>query len=111
MPGAENQVSWNDFVFNDLLVVIDVVKKLVECSNALNETAFKVGPFASGNDPGNQIEREDAFDALILLAIDSESDALVEKRNVRVAATFVECLGRHFGKHFMESTVMGTWLT
>src|SRR5262245_36190589 len=103
---AEDQVSGNYLVSNDSLIVIDVVEEQVERGDTLYQAAFKVGPLSSWNDPWNQVKRKNAFDALLLLAVDSERNALIEERDVSVATTFVERLGRHLGKHFMQSTIM-----
>ena len=35
VPGAEDQVRRDNFVFDNALIVIDVEEKLIECGNAL----------------------------------------------------------------------------
>ena len=64
MGGTVNDFGRNNPVVNDLLLVIDVVQKEVQCSNALAETAFHMLPFGARNNPRDQIKREDAFGPL-----------------------------------------------
>ena len=50
MDGAANDLGRNDAIFDDLLLVINVMQKQVQGRDALAETAFDVFPFGAGND-------------------------------------------------------------
>ncbi|MNI18708.1 hypothetical protein D3C73_721240 [compost metagenome] len=45
------------------MAVIDVVDEHVQRAHALLQAGFQVPPFVGGNDPGDQVERDQAFGA------------------------------------------------
>ena len=51
----------NNFVFQDFLVVVDVVDEFVQRVDALLEAALDPVPFLSADDTRNQVERENSF--------------------------------------------------
>lgn len=71
----------NDPVLDDLLVVVDVVKKEVQGGDSLDQPFLQRGPFAGGNDSWNHVEGEDLFGALFV-PVNSEGDALIEESQV-----------------------------
>ena len=64
MPGGEDIVGGNRAVLQDMLLVVDVVKEEIQGGDALNKPGFEALPFARRDDPGDQVERENAFCAL-----------------------------------------------
>ncbi len=58
-----NHVLRNDLVFNDLLVVINVVDELIQDVDTLLEAAFNPFPFVRTNDARDQVEGKRALRA------------------------------------------------
>ena len=77
--GRENDVFRQDPVFQNALMMINVIDEKVQRSNPLLEAGIDSAPFGGGNNSGKNIEREDLFDSG-LFAIDIESDAHLEQR-------------------------------
>jgi len=69
----------NDFVFEDLLVVIDIVDEFVQSADTLNESAFDPRPFLCAGYSGNQVEGKDFFRACGI-SIDIEGDAQLKQK-------------------------------
>ncbi len=59
--GGMNYLFRDNLVFQDLLVVVDVVDKGVEGVDALLEAAFDPFPFLGPHDPRNQVKGENAL--------------------------------------------------
>jgi hypothetical protein len=66
----------NDAILQDTLLMIDVFQEQIQRSHTLLQARLQDGPFGGGNDAGDEIERPDAFDALLGLTVDGEGDAL-----------------------------------
>src|SRR6267142_45122 len=71
------------------LVLVDVVDEEVQGPHALDEPGLDLVPLPGRNDPGHEVEREDALDA-VLLAIHGEGDALVHQRELLQALAAVD---------------------
>ncbi len=68
----------DDFVFEDELIVINVIDKFVQDADALFEATLDPGPFARGHDARDEVEGEDALGAGGI-AVDVEGDAELEQ--------------------------------
>jgi hypothetical protein len=75
---AEHQGAGDHAVVQDALLVVDVADEGVERGHALPHAAFDHIPFGGGEHAGDQVERQDAVDG-VLIRIDGEGDALVEQ--------------------------------
>src|SRR5579872_5221771 len=91
MLGLLDVMPGNDVIANDFLVVIDIMQEQIQRSDALDEAGLDVAPLRGGNNPGDEIEWEDAFGSLVV-AVNGESDALVEEGKVGHLPAFLELL-------------------
>ena len=82
----------DDAVFQNARFVIDILEKQIERGEALCEAAFNDVPFRAGDDTRQQVMRENSFGAFFA-AIDGESNALVEKREVGFELAAAKFLG------------------
>src|SRR5262249_35164945 len=62
-PGRAHDLGWHDAVFDDLLIVVDVVNEQIERLNPLFEATFYRVPLCGRDDAGHEVERKDAFGA------------------------------------------------
>ncbi len=91
VPGAEDELGRNDAVAQDALAVVDVLEEEVERPHALDHAALEHVPLGAGDDPGNEVEREDPLDR-VLVPVHGEADALVEERLAHLLPAFLELL-------------------
>ena len=70
---SQNIVGRDDPILEDLLVMINIVKEVIQRSDALDKTFLDHLPLAVGNDPRHQIEGEDPLGPLIVV-VDGEGD-------------------------------------
>ena len=73
-----HQLRGDDVVAEAFLLLVDVQQEEVEGGDALDEPVLEELPLRGGNDAGDEIEGEDALEA-ILLPVDGERDALVHE--------------------------------
>ena len=78
---GEHELGRHDPVLEAALVLVDVEDEEVQRGDALNEAGLDPLPLAGGDDPGDEVEREDALGPL-LLAVHRERDALVHQREL-----------------------------
>src|SRR5207244_8065562 len=86
----KNQVSGDDDVVQDLLLVIDVVDEKIQRMNALPQPTVDLCPLPRRNNPWNDVKRKDLF-RTSLISIDIERDPHSEQclfRGLLVAAKF-----------------------
>ncbi|MDT4872097.1 hypothetical protein FQZ97_1072640 [compost metagenome] len=75
---VQDLLGRNDAGLDDVLVVVDVVQEAVERGDALHQPLFHALPLVGGNDPGQQVERDQPLGAgavLVLGAVHREGDA------------------------------------
>ena len=58
-PVAVDQCRWNDTGANDFLTMIDVGKEGIDRRHPLNNATLEPAPFTGGDNPRNQVERDD----------------------------------------------------
>jgi hypothetical protein len=92
-------------IAQDALLVINVVEKVVEGRDPLGQPAFEHLPLGARDDARDQVEGEDALNALFL-PVDREGDALIQKRRVCGAAALGQGGGRECLKLFEEVSVV-----
>ena len=102
---AEDQLGGNDPRLEDLTVVINVVNEKIERADALLEPALDPVPFGGGDQPGDRVERNDAFDAL-LAAIDRKRDPLLPHRQVSQLVAPFELVRSEVDQPFEQGRVM-----
>ncbi len=102
----EDELGGNDPILENEPIVIDVMNEKVESTDPLFEPALDPVPFGGGDQPGNRIERDDAFDAL-LSAVDGEGDTLLAHRQVRQLVAPLELFGAQADQLFDEGCVVG----
>ncbi len=108
--GAADDFLRDDPLFDNALVVVDVVEEGVERVKALFESALDMPPFVAGNDPWHEIEGENALRAFLLLVVDGEGDALVEVSPLGDLAFAVEVVDRQTLRALQEHPVVRTHL-
>src|SRR5262245_44270614 len=74
----KNQIRRNHTIFQDLLLVVNVVDEDVQGMNALAKTTIDDGPFIGSHDSGNDVEGKDTL-RTFLIAINVKSDAHAEQ--------------------------------
>ena len=107
----ENLLGRNNTGFQDVLAVVDVVNKAVECRDALHQAFFHDGPFVRRNDAGNQIKGNQAFGAravFVFVTIDSKGDADPAKNHFSFSAACLHGLGALAGQPALVALVMRT---
>ena len=93
LRGADD-FEWDHSFLHDSLVVVDIVEKKIQCSQALLQAALQVSPLVRRDDARHEIKRHDPLGALIA-AIHGECDSLVEIRAFRHGALALESGGVH----------------
>jgi hypothetical protein len=93
---AEHEVGRNDAGPEAILLAVDVGKKRIEGSDPLSQAALQTGPLGFGQDPRNDVERDQPFGRLIV-AVDRERDADAAEEQLGLAAPSVEQVGSPFG--------------
>ena len=81
---AEDDFFRNDAVFEDALLVINVIQKKIQCRDALHEPGFDSLPLVGGNHAREGIERKNALGAF-LVAVNGESNSLFKKEEFEAA--------------------------
>jgi len=79
---AVDKIARNDFVRQDAPFVIHVAQEKIEGGKPLGKSFFDFGPLARGDNPREEVVREDAFGAF-LAAVNGEGDAFVQESEVR----------------------------
>jgi hypothetical protein len=82
---------WNNAILETTTWAVEVLEEEVDCEKPLGQSTFSMVPFLAGDDSRDQIEGEDAFQAL-LVSIDSEGDPLVHQGNLLHAFASLEFL-------------------
>ena len=95
VAAAINKLARDDAVGEDPSPMIDVFEEKVESGDALGESAFDLPPFVERDDARQKIVGEDALSSLVV-AVNSKSDALMEKRQVSGLLAFAEFFRRKF---------------
>ena len=103
--GAVDHIHRHHAVLDDLTLVVDIMQEQVERGETLAQAALDRRPFAPGDDARDQVVGEDAFGAL-RAAVDGESNALVEERQVCRALAAVQFVRRQGEKVLVEALVM-----
>src|SRR5262249_4871230 len=78
---GEHELGWQDAVLETPLLLVDVEDEEVQRCDALNEAGLDPLPLSRGDDPGDEVEGEDALGPL-LLTIHRERDALIHEREL-----------------------------
>lgn len=104
--GAEDEGGGDDFVLQDLLLVVEIVEEKIQCGDSLDQAGFELGPFLARDDPRNEIERENALGALGVV-VDGKRHASAQKREIDGGPAVVEIgLGQR-GKTLGEAAIVG----
>ena len=101
----EHELGGDLSVAQDPLAVVDVGDEEVERVDALDHAALDVIPLRPRDDPGDQVEREDPLEPL-LLAVDGEADALIQERRVDGVPPRLELLDAQSGESLGEHAVV-----
>src|SRR6266404_318146 len=75
-----------DTVFDDFLVVINIIDEQVQCADTLLKPLFNARPFRGRNNPWQDIKRENLLHPR-LLAINIEGDAHLQQGSLRCLLT------------------------
>ena len=78
---ADDQIGRHAACTNDLLPMINVIEKQIECADALLDAALQKAPFLRGDDAWNEIERNEAFIRSVI-AINREGNAKTPENGV-----------------------------
>ena len=105
--GREDLRRRDDLVLDDLLLVVEVVEEEVERRDALDETRLELVPLLRGNDPGDEVEREDALRPLGVV-VDGERHPPPQEREVHGGPAPLKLRKRERAKAFDEAFVVGT---
>ncbi len=84
----------------DSTLVVDVLEEQVDGGQPLSQTPLERVPLTTRDDPGQQIEREDPFSALIV-SVDGERDALGEERAIGLELALTQLL-RRLNEQFLD---------
>ncbi len=76
---AEDQIGGKNAVFQDLLVVIEVIEQQVQRGHPLNDAGLDVAPFLGRDQAGDRIERQDPVDRAGL-RVDRKGDPVIIER-------------------------------
>ena len=87
--------------------MVNVFEEQIQCRDSLRKPTFDLAPFVVGNDPRQKIIRKDALRSLFI-PIDSECDALMQKRQVRRLLALAHFLGRQSQKGLKKRLIMRT---
>ena len=96
-------------IAQNVLLVVNVVEKQVQCRNSLDESALDFLPFFRRNNSRQQIERENALHPLVVV-VDRESDALAEEGGRGQRAFAFKLVPVHFLETLQQFAVMGPGL-
>ena len=91
LRAADDFLGNNPFL-HDALLMVDVVEKGIQRVETLFEAPLNVTPFVTGNDTRHEIERKNAFRALLLVVVDRKGDPLVQIGPLGDLALAVEVL-------------------
>ncbi len=104
---AEDQSRRHDPILQDFLAVIDVVEEQVERMEALDEPGLDAAPLGVGDDPRDEIEREDPLRALGVV-VNGEGDAAAQEGGIDRRPSLVEFRSRQAFETLGEPAVMRT---
>jgi hypothetical protein len=102
---AKNNFAGHDAVGKNAAFVVNVAQEKIERGDALRQSVFDVGPFRAGDDAGQQIVGKDSLCSLFA-AINGESDALIEKREVGGMLAAADFLGWERGESVEQRPIM-----
>ena len=105
MAAAVNQFARNDAIRQNSAVVVNVFEKEIQRGDALRQAVLDLAPLLVGNDPRQQIVRKDPLRALVV-AVDRERDALVQKRQVGRLLALAQFLGRKLQQRLKQSLIV-----
>jgi len=88
--------------------VIDVVDEQVQRVNALLQAALDRAPLGRGDNPRNEVEREDALRAFVR-AVDVERDAHGEQRTFGRSLATLDLTGRQRVEDLRQRLRTRTW--
>jgi len=77
----ENVRRWDDAVFKDFLLMVNILQKQIEGNNPLFEPPFEKVPFRGRNDSRNKIKGHDALGSKVI-AVNGEGDSCPHERQV-----------------------------
>ena len=105
MLRAVDHAARDEPVLEHAAVAVDVVQEEIERSDALLQSRFEACPFGRGDEPRQQIGRNDSLGRLIV-AVDRERDALVQERLLARLLAQAQLLGRQLREAAVELRVM-----
>src|SRR4051795_9589984 len=100
--GGVNNLSRDNPVFDDLLVMIDVINEQVQRPDSLFEPLFDSRPFGGRNDPGQNIEWKNLL-YTGLFTIDVKGDAHLQERSLSCLLTVKNLLARQAPEYIQQS--------
>src|SRR6266404_1642508 len=105
MFGGEDVIGRDDVLFEDALLVVNIVEKQVQGGDALDQAGFDAFPLAARDDARHQVKRKDSFGAL-RVAINIERDALAQEGEIHRAAFLLELLRADHAEPAVEGAIM-----
>ena len=108
MLRAADDFPRNDTLLDDALPLVNVVKEGIQRVEALFETPLDMTPLVAGNDARHEIERKNAFRALLLVIVNREGDPLVQVGPLGDLALAVEVIDRERLGPLQQHPVVGT---
>ena len=105
---AVHQVLGDDPVGDGPGVAVDVCEKVVEGEDPLHEARLEPLPVGGGHDAGNAVDRDDPL-VRLLVAVDREGDALVEKRPADPLLNLAELCARQPAQRLVELEAVLAW--
>ena len=99
-PGGHHAVP------QDVLLVVDIPEKEVECVDPLGEAGLDLPPFRGRNDPRHRVHRPHPFDAL-LGTVDREADAVLPHRKIGHRLAAAEILRARLQQPLVERLIVG----
>ena len=100
-----DQLARNDAVGEDFGVGVDVAQKKIERGDALRQSALDAVPLLGGDQPRQQVVREDALGAFVA-AVDGEGDALGEKGEIGRLLAPLQLVGGQAGEGLGQRAVV-----
>ena len=104
---AVDQLKGHHLVAENLRLMVNIIEKEIERGDTLREPTFNNIPFGGCDDAWQQVKGKDALRALGV-AVDSEGDALKEKRFVGRTLTLLQLLRRQFEQCLIEQLILWT---
>jgi len=100
--GAERGIAKDEIVRHhagtqNLARAVNIPDECVERVDALDEALFDEPPLGAGNDPGDDVERDQPF-LRVGFAVDREGNSDATENQLGLAAAIVEHVGRDFGE-------------